>query len=43
MPNGLGKSSVVAVYTTPEFRKLAKEAGADVILDEKSLEEVRNN
>jgi len=41
MPFGLGKSSVVAVYTTEEFRQKALEAGADIVLEDKDLENVQ--
>ena len=41
MPGGLGKSAVVAVYTSPENQNLAKEAGADIIIDTKTLDDVR--
>jgi len=34
MPYGLGKTTKIAVFTSPEFREKAKEAGADIIGDE---------
>lgn len=40
MPNGLGKSVRVAVFTSAEKLKIAKEAGADVFASEENLEEV---
>lgn len=42
MPHGLGKSAVVAVYTTPDMATKAKEAGADIVVDSTVLNDVIN-
>jgi len=41
MPNGLGKTIRVAVFTTPERIKEAKESGADVYGSDEFIEEVK--
>jgi len=42
MPFGLGKSAVVAVYTSPENQQLARDAGADIVFDTKQLDDLKN-
>lgn len=43
MPHGLGKSAIVAVYTTPDMADKAREAGADLIVDSTVLNDVINS
>ncbi len=41
LPNGTGKSKKIAVFADAETMKQAKEAGADLIIDEEGIQQIK--
>ncbi len=43
MPNGIGKTKRIAVFTTPAHEKEAKEAGADIVGGKELIESIKKD
>lgn len=42
MPNGTGKSKIIAAFVTPEKEKEAKDAGADFVYGEEEIKKIKD-